>query len=197
MRLVSQLDCRSSETSSILVRGAKCRAAHGGQPVSKSGEQRSIRWLGAKGDVQKVPHLRNFARVMSTVACRSSKPDVSDRSRARALTSDSSSGRGRLPLEQATRVRFPHRTPYPCRWIRRQVYEASREGSIPSRGATNCPRPRNGRRPSEGRYVEVRLLAGAPPAWRNSRLAWLITKRSPAASAGPATPTTFGTGALS
>jgi hypothetical protein len=47
MRLVSQLDCRSSETSSILVRGAKCRAAHGGQPVSKSGEQRSIRWLGA------------------------------------------------------------------------------------------------------------------------------------------------------
>src|SRR5262245_28863015 len=49
MRLVSQLDCRSSETSSILVRGASCRAAHGGQPVSKSGEQRSIRWLGATG----------------------------------------------------------------------------------------------------------------------------------------------------
>lgn len=26
---------------------------------------------------------------------------------------------------------------YPCRWIRRQVYEASQEGSIPSRGANH------------------------------------------------------------
>jgi hypothetical protein len=41
------------ETGALPVRGTKCRAAHGGQPVSKSGEQRSIRWLGAKGDVQK------------------------------------------------------------------------------------------------------------------------------------------------
>jgi hypothetical protein len=86
-----------------------------------------------------------------------------DRHLSGALTSDSSSGRGRSLLKQATRVRLPHRTPCLCRWIRRQVYEASQEGSIPSRGATNCPRPRIGRRPSEGRYVEVRLLAGAPP----------------------------------
>ena len=44
MRLVSQLDCRSSETSSILVRGAKWVAGHGGQPASNPGGQRSIRW---------------------------------------------------------------------------------------------------------------------------------------------------------
>lgn len=37
------------ETGALPVRGTKCRAAHGGQPVSKSGEQRSIRWLGAMG----------------------------------------------------------------------------------------------------------------------------------------------------
>jgi hypothetical protein len=33
----------------------ECRAAHGGQPVSKSGEQRSIRWLGAKGASSNLP----------------------------------------------------------------------------------------------------------------------------------------------
>ena len=37
------------ETGALPVRGTECRAAHGGQPVSKSGEQRSIRWLGAEG----------------------------------------------------------------------------------------------------------------------------------------------------
>jgi hypothetical protein len=45
MRLVSQLDCRSSETSSILVRGAKRVRGHGGRADSKSVGRGSIpRW---------------------------------------------------------------------------------------------------------------------------------------------------------
>ena len=50
---------------------------------------------------------------------------------------------------------------------RYRVYETRNGGSLPpgaatALAATTRPRPRNGRRPSEGRFVEVRLLAGAP-----------------------------------
>jgi hypothetical protein len=117
--------------------------------VSKSGEQRSIRWLGAI-----------FAwcttKRRAALVCGSRCKRVTERFDSAARLRAPAAGQRRAFQAQAER-------PYPCRWIRRPVYEASQEGSIPSRGATNCPRPRIGRRPSEGRYVEVRLLAGAPP----------------------------------
>lgn len=57
-----------------------------------------------------------------------------DRYLPRALTSRSTSGSGRLILNQQTRVQIPHETPRLFRWIRYFGYEPRKECSIHSGG---------------------------------------------------------------
>jgi hypothetical protein len=141
MRLVSQLDCRSSETSSILVRGAKCRAAHGGQPVSKSGEQRSIRWLGANERSRPI-------RLVAEDACLSSKQRGFDSRIGRHTLAGGSGGRTTKPAEK---VRFLPGVP--------RIALARGTGGDPPKVARRGSTPRGG---AAGWGTCVRLAPSAP-----------------------------------
>jgi hypothetical protein len=74
-------------------------------------------------------------------------------------------GSGNPILNRERRVRIPYETPWPCRRIRRSVYETRFEGSTPSRAAAGRPRNRddvgNERRPIPG-SESVRLAPSRP-----------------------------------
>jgi hypothetical protein len=98
------------ERGSKPLRGAKHRAAHGGQPVSKSGEQRSIRWLGATGMCEKsrAPALQaSSLGALPSISTRCSRPMVRSAAWYAARADSISDGSSRRATSRV-RCSWPH-----------------------------------------------------------------------------------------